>query len=386
MPVPTEDKRSWAPRRPASFLDSSSPRSLGRAWEEAGWLAATLALLVVLSGIDLTLPSNANISGSLVLGPFLASVRTSPRRVIEIGALAVLGAVGLAVNDGSGLHASTARLAVVVGGTVLATQASRLRIRREQRLVELSSVAEAAQRAIIRAPRSPVGSVAVATWYQSSVEAASVGGDCFEALDTPYGIRLLIGDVRGHGLPSVRLAALVVGGFRTLAYLEADLTAVAKELDMLAARYVSDSSGAEGESDGEEFVTAVLVEVHGTEVTLANCGHPPPLLVDENGATLLLEATEPTPPLGLGSDPHLDHVTVPARGRVLLYTDGLIEARDHAGQFFDIATVGPVLCRGPIDDAVSAVMSQLVAHASRRLVDDVALLAFEPLPEEESGD
>lgn len=214
---------------------------------------------------------------------------------------------------------------MIVVGTVVAVQAARLRNRRELRLVDLSRVAEAAQRAIIRQPAPQVGSVAVATWYQSSVRAATVGGDCYEALDTPFVTRLLIGDVRGHGLASVRLAALVVGAFRALAFIEPDLATVARELDMLASRYAADaaSGDGDGDGDGEEFVTAVIAQVEGPTVAIANRGHPAPLLIIPDGHVRELPATCPTVPLGIGSDPTLDVVKVHPSTRLLLYTDGL---------------------------------------------------------------
>lgn len=176
------------------------------AWSrsELSWLMVAGAVVLVLAGVDLSLPSAANISGTLVLTPFFASVGARPQAVAVLGVLSAGVAVGLAFSDGSGLHASLARIIVIVTGTSVATQAARLRIHREQRLVDLSSVAKVAQRAIIRRPHSLVGSVAVATEYQSSARAATVGGDCYEALDTPFGTRLFVGDVRGHGLPSVR--------------------------------------------------------------------------------------------------------------------------------------------------------------------------------------
>lgn len=347
---------------------------------ELGWLAVAAAVLVILAGVDLSLPSSANISGALVVAPFFASVGARPRLVAGLGAVSIGAAIGLAVADGSGLHASTARLVVIVVGTVVATQAARLRVRRERRLVDLTNVAEAAQRAIIRQPAPRVGSVAVASWYQSSVRAATVGGDCYEALDTPFGTRLLVGDVRGHGLPSVRLAALVVGGFRALAYVEAELATVARELDLLVSRYASETGN--NDVDGEEFVTAVMSEVNGSTVTIANCGHPPPLLIFADGQVRALPATAPTPPLGIGSDPALETIRVSPATRLLLYTDGLIETRDGNGLFFDLTAAAASLAAGPLQAGVAELMGKLRAHSEGRIVDDVALLAFEPLADD----
>lgn len=202
---------------------------------ELRWTAVTVVVVVVLSAIDLSLP-RANMSAALVVAPFVASGGARPHSVVIVGGLAVTGAVGLAFSDNSGLEASAARMAEIVVATTVAAQTSTLRIRRQQSLLDMATVAEAAQRAIVRQPSAQVGSVAVASCYQSPVRAATVGGDCYDVVLTPFGTRAMVGDVRGHGMPSVRLAALVLGAFRALACVEADLAVVARELDLLTAR------------------------------------------------------------------------------------------------------------------------------------------------------
>ena len=144
---------------------------------ELGWMAVATAMLAVLTVIDLSLPGRTNITGALVIAPFLAASGVRPIGVAALGAAAVGAAAGLDFLDRNEPHASVATIVVVVAGTLLATQASSLRIKRQQRIVELAMVAEATQRAIIRKPAPRVGSVAVATAYQSSARAATVGGD-----------------------------------------------------------------------------------------------------------------------------------------------------------------------------------------------------------------
>jgi serine phosphatase RsbU (regulator of sigma subunit) len=291
--------------------------------------------------------------------------------------MAVLAAVGLALEDRSSMGATAARIAVIVVGTMVAARAASLRIRRQQDLLELSTVASAAQRAIIRKPAPQVGSVAVATWYQSSVRAATVGGDCYEILATPFGTRVILGDVRGHGMPSVRLAALVLGAFRALAYTEVDLADVARQLDLLVGRFARDT--ADGDVDGEEFVTAVLCEVDGFALTLANCGHPSPLLVTANGQVQRLDASVPACPLGIGTDPVLDTFEVPVGARVLLYTDGLIETADRSREYFDLEAAASGLAYAPLSAGVASVIDKLNAFADGHVDDDVALMLLEPL-------
>jgi sigma-B regulation protein RsbU (phosphoserine phosphatase) len=336
------------------------------------------AMLVVLTVIDLLLPGRTNISGALVIAPFLAASGVRPAGVALLGGAAVASAAGLDFLDRNEPHASVATIVVVLAGTLLATQASSLRVKREQRIVELATVAEATQRAIIRKPAPQVGSVAVATWYQSSARAATVGGDCYEILDTPFGTRAFVGDVRGHGMPSVRLAALVLGAFRAMAYIETDLGTVARELDNLVARYARDPTATD--VDGEEFVTAVMCEIDRSNITIVNCGHPPPLLIGPGGMVRSLEASVPASPLGVGSDPALDRVEVPAGTRLLLYTDGLADALDRSGKSFDLGQAARGLAAGSVEAATGRLIEQLNGHSSGRLNDDVAVMLLEPLP------
>lgn len=350
------------------------------AWQrgaEPAWLVASAAAIVLIAVVDVSLPSRSNIAGALVLVPFLASGGARPWIVAGTGVVSAGCALGLAAVDGSDVGPSSARILAVLVGTVVAVQASRVRRRREQQLVDLTVIAETAQQAIIRRPPDRVGCCRVATWYQSATQAAQVGGDCFEVLDTSFGTRVLVGDVRGHGLPGVRLAARMVGGFRALAFMAPDLTEVAYEMDLLAARYAQDT--ADGGS-GEEFVTAVLVEVKPEGLNVANCGHPAPVVVTSSGAVRSLDASAPAPPLGLGlgaNRPTIDTFAFGAGERLLLYTDGLIEARDRRGRFFDLVAAASELAGPPLEEAVAGLIAALNAHASGTVTDDVALVAIE---------
>jgi sigma-B regulation protein RsbU (phosphoserine phosphatase) len=112
-------------------------------------------------------------------------------------------------------------------------------------------------------------------------------------VETPHGVRLLVGDVRGKGLDAVRLAGVVLGSFRDAAQDRPDLAQVAAALDRSVTRAIG----------LEDFVTAVLVQVatDGSAIVV-NCGHPAPLLVRAGQATEL-DPPEPAPPLGAGSAP-----------------------------------------------------------------------------------
>ncbi len=343
-----------------------------------GWLAASVAIIVVLSVADLVGGDKVAFSGALVLTPFLASVGARPRAVCLVGAAALAAAIVLAFFDGFLPSNGLARVsALIVVSTAVAVEAAVLRLRRERRLARLADVAETAQRAIIRRPPPVVGSIAVSTWYESPVDVATVGGDCYEVLETAHGTRLIIGDVRGHGLPSVRLAALVLGAFRVLAHIEADLAKIARELDALVVRYASDRESRD--VDGEEFVTAVLAEVRGSSLSLVNSGHPPPLLISSTGEVRPLKTGTAAPPLGCGSRPEIASFDLQPHARVLFYTDGLLESTDPCGRPFDLASAVGAFSSGPLDEAVQAVVTELDQHTHGRITDDVTLMAFEDL-------
>jgi serine phosphatase RsbU (regulator of sigma subunit) len=206
----------------------------------------------------------------------------------------------------------------------------------------------------------------VAGRYISATAAADIGGDLYEALDTPYGIRIIIGDVRGKGLDAVRLASIVLGSYRHVAYERADLRAIVADLDRAVARSVGD----------EDFVTAAMVEERGGTLTIVNCGHPPPLLL-RRGKVITLEPPAPAPPLGFMPVVRPRVERLEPGDRLLLYTDGLGEAR-RDGQFFPIAKrAWRLLGHGTVGDGLASLETALVEWVHGQLDDDIALVLME---------
>src|SRR2546428_328962 len=80
----------------------------------------------------------------------------------------------------------------------------------------------------------------VAGRYVPGSEAADIGGDLYEPLDTPYGVRMIIGDVKGKGIDAVRLASLVRGAYRHVAFERSDLREIVTDLDRAVSRFVGD--------------------------------------------------------------------------------------------------------------------------------------------------
>ena len=181
-------------------------------------------------------------------------------------------------------------------------------------------VALALQEAMMPAP-VPVGHHQAAVRYRPAISALNVCGDWYDLVDLP-GDRLAIavGDVVGHGLK----AACVMGQLRSAlsaAARVADGPARALEVLGLYARFV----------EGAESATAVKVFIDwdSNTISYSSAGHPPPALLDPDGAvTFLDQATDP--PLGARPEhvPRPEATTSFTDGATLvLYTDGLIERR-----------------------------------------------------------
>ena len=232
-------------------------------------------------------------------------------------------------NDNFGTLGWWIHTSMTVGIGALAVVLAHVRILREQDLQQMTTIAEVAQRAVLRVIPTSVGTLRLATRYVSATKAALVGGDLYEVVQTPDGVRVIVGDVRGKGLAAVQMAATVLAAFRRAAVMEVSLTAITADLDNVVTAVAGD----------EDFVTAVLAEFHDDHsVTLVNCGHHPPLLLTTTlTCGRLMDTGEPQPPLGLGPNPAPVTSHLPEGSRMLFYTDGLIEARNGDGAFFPLA-------------------------------------------------
>jgi sigma-B regulation protein RsbU (phosphoserine phosphatase) len=114
-------------------------------------------------------------------------------------------------------------------------------------------------------------------------------------------------------------------------------------------------------------------------VLVANAGHPEPLLL-VHGLPTLITPLERSPPLGLDADPVAQPARLGARDRLLLYTDGLIEARRPGTQdMFPLLDVAPTtLGSGTPAIALQALRDALFRWSAGSLGDDAALLVVQP--------
>ncbi|MFJ5532223.1 PP2C family protein-serine/threonine phosphatase [Streptomyces sp. NPDC093261] len=256
-------------------------------------------------------------------------------------------------------------------------------------LRQARKVAGAAQSVLLRPLPPWIDGLRVAAAQLSADRGAAVGGDLYEVIATEHGVRIVMGDVRGHGLAALATAAAVLGSFREAVHDESELAPVLRRLDRALARHLRERVRAEHPSSGrepdspvaEEFVTLLLLEVgREGELRVLNCGHPWPYLLDRGGA-VPLSGAEPLPPLGpfpLPEDlPAVDCGRLAPGQALFLHTDGAEDARDPQGRFFPLAAA---LTEAVRDDVVPqrvlhTVFAGLLRHSGARLSDDVALLA-----------
>jgi sigma-B regulation protein RsbU (phosphoserine phosphatase) len=305
----------------------------------------------------------------LAIAPLLASLALGPLRTALLAGWTVLLGLGLTLAGPgpTGRLASSLAVLALLAGFGVAN--SVLRTAAQRRLGQARAVARVAQSALLREVPRSVAAARLASRYLSASAEAQVGGDLVEVIADGANPRWLVGDTRGKGLPAVRLASVAATSFRdACARPGLPLIEVARAVDLSVTR-------AAGE---EDFVTAVFAELDPAGwIELVICGHPPPLRLSADGELMPLAPAAFTAPLGLHPDLRLSTFSVRTGDRLLFFTDGLLEARDRAGQFFRVDQQIQALNRPDLQAAVDELMDRLRAHTRRRLDDDVAVLLAE---------
>ncbi len=321
------------------------------AWRSRWLELSTLVLLIVvlLSCFDRPWGRPPMLEPLLAVPPALAGIgAASVRRPLAYGAVCLVAALTVLAKptEYAGWLPVTS-IFTVAAITAVATVGTALNARQEQRIADVRSVAEAAQRAVLRPPPPRLGPLGLDVVYLAAAAEAKVGGDLYEAVVTAdHGVRVIMGDVRGKGLGAVELAADVLGMFRELAHVAGTLGELALRLDAGLGRDLGRH---------EEFVTAVLVEIdpESGQALVFNCGHPSPLLIRAvgdgtwTGCVSAVDVPQPAPPLGLLAlgDHASAQLSLALRpeDQLLLYTDGVTEARDRARAFYPLPERIPAL-------------------------------------------
>ncbi|MFD3332613.1 SpoIIE family protein phosphatase [Streptomyces sp. NPDC058700] len=164
----------------------------------------------------------------------------------------------------------------------------------------------------------PTG-VKLASRYLPAAETARVGGDWYDAIPLPGSrVALVVGDVMGHSMTSAAIMGQLRTTAQTLAGLDLPPQEVLHHLDEQAQRL------------GENRMATCMYAVYDPvshRITIANAGHPPPILLHLGGRAEVLRVP-PGAPIGVGGvDFEAVELDAPAGATLLLYTDGLVESR-----------------------------------------------------------
>ncbi|MFJ4183666.1 PP2C family protein-serine/threonine phosphatase [Kitasatospora sp. NPDC089509] len=343
------------------------------------WLIP-MALLVAVVVVDAVTPEWFASASWLALVPVVAAGLCGPVTTVVFACLSIAcyPALGVFWTKSHG----TEDFLLVVAGCALALPLSVFRAQAAVYVRHLQGAAETTRQVVLRPVPPDWGGVDTAARYLAADVEARVGGDFYDVVASPFGARVILGDVQGKGLPAVSTAAALVGCFREAAFREPDLGTVAAWLEERVLRQ-NQLAARLGEQD-ERYATAVVVwfpAVAPEEIVVVNFGHDSPYVVGPDGVRQLPPGDGA--PLGLaqlaGGLPPVRRLRLGADETVLLVTDGVTEARDRQGVFFDLRAHLEGLAGEPgagrPEHLVAAVAAGVVRHTGGRRTDDTALLA-----------
>jgi hypothetical protein len=203
--------------------------------------------------------------------------------------------------------------------------------------------------------------------------AYDVGGDCFDYAVDATTARLSVFDAMGHGMDAGLLATVATGACRHARRRGLDLLATAAAVDTAVAAL----------GGGERFVTGFLAELDLERGVLLwhDAGHPAPLLVRGGRVVKTLER-EPDLPLGLGGHRDVSTEVLEPGDRLLVFTDGVVEARSRDGEFFGLGRLADMVvlheaAGRPAPETMRRLMHAILAHQEGALQDDATAMLVE---------
>lgn len=201
-----------------------------------------------------------------------------------------------------------------------------------------------------------------------------IGGDTFDYAVNEGVADLMVLDAVGHGLPAALLATAAIGAYRAGRRQELPLPEISALMDQVIAE----------QFPGSRFATAVLarLDLDSGLLTWVNAGHPAPLVV-RHSSLLPPHACPSSRPLGLQDGPAREcHLQLQPGDRVLLYTDGIVEARSPEGEFFGEERLADFVVRAegagdPPPETLRRLMHDVLEHQAGRLQDDASIVLAE---------
>ena len=347
-------------------LGSTSAGVKTRSRPPAEHAAMAVAILWLLLPCVLAAMSGLIVISLFIVAPLIAATAADERRTAIIAGATVVLTIAAGWWHGPIEDPNWIRLTAVCAMSLLAVVLAGVRRRLEERLARMTAIAKASQVALLPPVPPQITGISIAARYRSATPEASVGGDLYEIIPTGHGIRVIIGDVRGNGLDAILVARHVLSAFRRSAVAVPALEHVAGEVSRAIRPHLGE----------EDFVTAALAQIASSgELTVVNCGHHPPLLHHGGGMRPLTGTTA----LPLGLEEHFTAFTASwlPGDRLLLYTDGLVESRNHHGDFLPEDQIATALAAVDCDQALDKLMAAVRRHTGGHGHDDMALLLLE---------
>ena len=365
------------------------------------WVAAVLIMQVLL-------PARIQLAPLLAAAPAIACAGTGRRQCVWLAGLCAFVAL-LPGTPGNGSGGEAQRIGTFAAILTVVAVSYVISVRRQRMIGELNqvrAVAEVAQRVLLRPPRPAVGDVLVAARSASASAGASVGGDFYDIVDTPYGVRAIIGDVRGSGLGAVEVAAVLLGSFREAAYDEPDLRDLVRRLEVSLRRFLGDADAAAAHvplADGarlwetsnsltvapprtvvdvrEEFASVAVASIRPDGwLEHVSCGHAPPLMV-RCGEVATVQGQSVGLPLGLsalapGADDRARLLVTPfdSGDSLLLYTDGVTDSGGPDVEPLPLTQILEDLADAGPEYVLSAIEAEVTVRARGARARDLAML------------
>ncbi|MEU4586971.1 PP2C family protein-serine/threonine phosphatase [Kitasatospora aureofaciens] len=210
--------------------------------------------------------------------------------------------------------------------------------------------------------------------------AYDVGGDAFDHAVAHGHLHVSVFDAMGHDLASGGASSVALAACRSTRRSGGGLADIARTIDRTLARWIPD-----------RLLTAVIADLDTAtgELSWVNCGHPPPLLIRDARVVPDALRRRPELPLGLGFHEHgpqpVHHARLQPGDRLLVYTDGVTEARSAAGELFGEHRLTDTLVHhmaggDPAPEALRRLVHALLTHQDHQLRDDatIALAEWHP--------
>jgi serine phosphatase RsbU (regulator of sigma subunit) len=256
-------------------------------------------------------------------------------------------------------------LALGVNAILAAARTRRLERQRE-RLVEDIGLLQAA---LLPAVPARLGGLLTSVAYRPA-DGPAAGGDFYDAFALPDGrVGLLLGDVSGHGRQALAKTTLV--RFTVRAHLEAGLSP--REAIAIAGRSLDGRLA----DDFATVIAAIHDPAKGT-LTYASAGHPPPIVVGPSRHRPVTVSSAPPIGVGFPTGQRQTVLPMPEGASVMIYSDGLLEAR------VDGIPVGPERLAAWLEElgpeaTAKALLDHVVSHADR-VSDDLAAVLLHAAP------